>query len=66
MSYRIVARNNDASTGVAKSNAQDALRAIRELDGEGFELTAIIDDDGDRVAMETLERLAVSETTSAH
>ena len=64
MSYRIVAHNSDASTGVAKSNAQEALRAVREFDGEGFELTAIIDDDGDRVAVETLEHLAVTETTA--
>jgi hypothetical protein len=66
MTYRIVARNSDASTGIAKSNAQEALRTIRQLDGEGFELTAIIDDDGDRVAVETLERLAVSESLNAH
>ncbi len=66
MSYRIVARNSDASTGIAKSNAREALRAVRELRGEGFELTAIIDDDGDRVPVETLERLAVTEGTSSH
>ncbi len=66
MTYRIVARSNDSSTGIAKSNAREALRTVRELDGEGFELTAIIDDDGDRVAVETLERLAVSEGGTAH
>ncbi|MGI3900854.1 MAG: hypothetical protein ACRYGP_30885 [Janthinobacterium lividum] len=66
MSYRIVARNSDASTGIARSNARDALQTVRELRGEGFELTAIIDDDGDRVPVEALERLAVTESISSH
>jgi hypothetical protein len=61
MTYRIVARSSDASTGIAKSSARDALQAIRELGGAGFELTAIIDDDGDRVEVEVLEQLARTE-----
>ncbi len=66
MTYRIVARNSDASTAVSKANAREALRAVRDLDGEGFELTAIIDDDGDRVEVETLEQLAVTEPAVSH
>ena len=58
MSYRIVARNSDASTGIAKSTAVEALQAVRELHREGFHLTAIIDDDGDAVSVEALEELA--------
>ena len=61
MSYRIVARNSDASTGIAKPTAIEALQAVRELRGRGFHLTAIIDDDGDAVSGEALEELASTE-----
>ncbi|WP_237476812.1 hypothetical protein [Lichenibacterium dinghuense] len=66
MTYRIVARNSDASTGIAKPTAAEALQAVRQLSGEGFSLTAIIDDDGDAVPVETLEELARHEGVSSH
>ena len=66
MSYRIVARNSDASTGVVKPTAAEALQAVRELRGEGFRLTAVIDDDGDAVPVKTLEELAGVETPASH
>ena len=62
MTYRIVARNSDASTGIAKPTAAEALQTVRQLRGDGFRLTAIIDDDGDAVPVETLEQLARHET----
>lgn len=61
MSYRIVAQNSGASTGIAKPTAIEALRAVRQLHGEGFDLKAIIDDDGDAVPVEHLEALADAE-----
>ena len=66
MSYRIVARNSDASTGIAKPTALEALQAIRELRGEGFHLTAVIDDDGDAVPVKKLEELAATEGDASH
>ena len=66
MTYRIVARNAATSTGIAKPTAAEALQAVRQLRGDGFHLTAIIDDDGDAVQVETLEELARHETTSSH
>ena len=66
MTYRIVARNSDASTGVAKPTATEALQAVRQLNGAGFRLTAIIDDDGDAVPVETLEELARREAGASH
>ena len=64
MTYRIVARNSDASTGVAKPTAAEALQAVRQLGDDGFRLTAIIDDDGDAVRVEALEELARREGAS--
>ncbi len=66
MSYRIVARNSDASTGIAKQTALEALQAIRELRDEGFHLTAVIDDDGDAVPVQKLEELAATEGEASH
>ena len=66
MSYRIVARNSDASTGIAKPTALEALQAIRKLRGEGFHLTAVIDDDGDAVPVKKLEELAANEDEASH
>ena len=66
MSYRIMARNADASTGVAKPTAVEALQAIHELRGDGYDLTAIIDDDGDAVPVGKLEELAASESAASH
>lgn len=66
MTYRIVARNDDASRGVAKSTAAEALQAVRQLSGDGFRLTAIIDDDGDAVPVELLEELARHEAGPSH
>ena len=66
MSYRIVARSSGASTGISKPTAIEALQAVRELRGEGFHLTTIIDDDGDAVPVETLEALAGREVASPH
>lgn len=66
MTYRIVARNSDASTGIAKPTATEALQAVRQLSGDGFSLTAIIDDDGDAVPVETLEELARHEGSTSH
>jgi hypothetical protein len=61
MSYRIVAQNSGALKGIAKATAIEALRAVRQLRGEGFHLKAIIDDDGDAVPVESLEALADAE-----
>ena len=61
MSYRIMARNAEASTGIAKPTATEALRALRELLGAGFQLTAIVDDDGDNLPVERLAELARTE-----
>ena len=66
MTYRIVARNADASTGIAKPTAAEALQAVRKLSGDGFRLTAIIDDDGDAVPVERLEELARVEGGLSH
>ncbi|RYC33945.1 hypothetical protein D3273_01465 [Lichenibacterium minor] len=66
MTYRIVARNSDASTGIAKPTAAEALQAVRQLHGAGYRLTAIIDDDGDAVPVETLEELARREGGASH
>ena len=66
MTYRIVARNSDASTGIAKPTAAEALQTVRQLGDDGFRLTAIIDDDGDAVRVEALEELARSETSTSH
>ena len=65
MSYRIVAQNSGASTGVAKPTAIEALQAVRQLHGEGFYLKAIINDDGDAVPVEYLEELADAENGSS-
>lgn len=62
MTYRIVARNSDAAKGIAKPTATEALQAVRQLCGDGFRLTAIIDDDGDAVPVETLEEIARHES----
>ena len=61
MSYRIMARSSDASTGVAMPTAAEALQALVELLGAGFELTAIVDDDGDNLPFERLAELARTE-----
>ena len=66
MTYRIVARNAAASTGIAKPTAAEALQTVRQLSGEGFHLTAIIDDDGDAVPVERLEELARHEAGASH
>jgi phage-related tail protein len=61
MSFRIMARSTDSTTGFAKRTAAEALQAVRELSGEGFQLTAVIDDDGNAVPMHRLEELAATE-----
>ena len=61
MSYRIMARTPDTSTGFAMPTAAEALRALAELLGAGFQLTAIVDDDGDNVPVERLAELARAE-----
>ena len=61
MSYRIMARTADASTGFAMPTATEALAALTELFGAGFELTAIVDDDGDNVPLDRLAELARTE-----
>lgn len=66
MSFRIVARNTDSTTGFTRQTAVEALQAVLDLRGEGFELTAVIDDDGDTVPMHQLEELAVTEKVQTH
>ena len=66
MSFRIVARNTDSTTGFTKQTAVEALQAVLDLRGEGFQLTAVIDDDGDAVPMHQLEELAVTEKVQPH
>ena len=66
MSYRIVAQNSGASTGVAKPTAVEALQAVRQLHGEGFYLKAIINDDGDAVPVEHLAELAEIEDQGSY
>ena len=61
MSYRIMARNDETRTGVAKATAAEALTALEDLLRGGFELTAVIDDDGDNVPVERLASLANEE-----
>lgn len=61
MSYRIMARSTERSTGLTRPTARQALQAVRSLSSDGFRLTAIIDDDGDAVPVETLEELARNE-----
>lgn len=61
MSYRIMARTTERSTGITRPTALQALQAVRSLSGDGFRLTAIIDDDGDAVPVEKLEEIARGE-----
>ena len=65
MSFRIMARHSGAFTGIAKPTAVEALQTVHELLGDGFDLTAIIDDDGDVVPVGKLEELAASEVSPA-
>ncbi len=65
MSYRIMARSTERSTGLTRPTARQALQAVRSLSDDGFRLTAIIDDDGDAVPVEELETLARNEDRPA-